>query len=379
MHRLRVDHRRPRSSYEIVVSAGQLERAGEWARACAGSAAKKVVIVSNNKVFSLYGDIVKASLKKAGFDVSVWLMKDGERYKNLSSLNDLLTHLSAARLSRDDVVVALGGGVVGDLAGFASAVYLRGIRFLQVPTTLLAMIDSSVGGKTGINNQFGKNLVGAFHNPAGVHIDVDTLSTLPLRELTAGFCEAVKQGAISGEKLFNKTADYLARFPPASGKLEPGSLAELIAAQVAFKASIVKQDEIEATERKDKRSRKILNFGHTFGHALEKITNYRRFRHGEAVGYGILVAGELSKNVDLLRQGELNLLYDVVHRVGKLPRVDDIPSKAIFEALKFDKKSTGGTLNWILLEGIGSPVIVPETDIPRDALTKAVKTILKGQ
>jgi 3-dehydroquinate synthase len=379
MHRLRVDHRRPRSSYEIVVSAGQLERAGEWARACAGSAAKKVVIVSNNKVFSLYGNIVKASLKKAGFDVSVWLMKDGERYKNLSSLNDLLTHLSAARLSRDDVVVALGGGVVGDLAGFASAVYLRGIRFLQVPTTLLAMIDSSVGGKTGINNQFGKNLVGAFHNPAGVHIDVDTLGTLPHRELTAGFCEAVKQGAISGEKLFNKTADYLARFPPASGKLEPGSLAELIAAQVAFKASIVKQDEIEATERKDKRSRKILNFGHTFGHALEKITNYRRFRHGEAVGYGILVAGELSKNVDLLRQGELNLLYDVVHRVGKLPRVDDIPSKAIFEALKFDKKSTGGTLNWILLEGIGSPVIVPETDIPRDALTKAVKTILKGQ
>ena len=243
---------------------------GAWACKCLGSSAKKAVIVSNPTVFAIYGDIVERNLTRSGFRVSISLMKDGERYKNLHSLDSLLEHLSTERLSRDDVVVALGGGVAGDLAGFASAVYLRGIRFLQMPTTLLAMIDSSVGGKTGINTEFGKNLVGAFHNPAGVLIDIDVLRTLPPRELTAGFCEAVKQGAISGRKLFDLTAKYLADVPPAKRHLEIEQLTELITAQVAFKASVVKQDQNETTGRTDARSRKILNFGHTFGHAARK-------------------------------------------------------------------------------------------------------------
>jgi 3-dehydroquinate synthase len=284
MRRVKINHRSQSSDYEIVVSSGRLVGTGEWARDCLGPSAKKAVIVSNPTVFKIYGDAVERSLTRAGFRVSISLMKDGERYKNLSSLDPLLEHLSTERLSRDDVVVALGGGVAGDLAGFAAAVYLRGIRFLQVPTTLLAMIDSSVGGKTGINTEFGKNLVGAFHDPAGVLIDVDALLTLPPRELTAGFCEAVKQGAISGTKLFGVTAKYLTDFPPANKHLETDRLAELIAAQVAFKASVVKQDQNESTGRTDARSRKILNFGHTFGHALEKVTKYRRLRHGEAVG-----------------------------------------------------------------------------------------------
>jgi 3-dehydroquinate synthase len=378
MRRVKINHRNTSSGYEIVVSGGQLAGTGEWARNCLGASAAKAVIVSNQTVFAIYGNIVERSLKRAGLRVSISLMKDGERYKNLSSLDSLLDHLSTERLSRDDVVVALGGGVVGDLAGFGSAVYLRGIRFLQVPTTLLAMIDSSVGGKTGVNTEFGKNLVGAFHNPTGVLIDVDALRTLPSRELTAGFCEAIKQGAISSRKLFDLTAKYLADFPPAKRYLETDRLAELIAAQVAFKASVVKQDQNESTGRTDARSRKILNFGHTFGHALEKVTKYRRLRHGEAVGYGIMLAGELSKNLDLLPKNELDSLNDVVHRAGRLPRIADIEPGSIYEALKFDKKSSGGNISWILLKGIGKPVIISEKEIPRSALTKAVKTILKS-
>lgn len=372
-----IRHRATASGYSIVVTSAALERAGEWGVGCLGSSARKAAIISNSTVFNIYGEKVRRNFNRAGFDVSVWLMRDGERYKNLKSLEGALTHLNSQRLSRDDVVIALGGGVVGDLAGFAAAVYLRGIRFLQMPTTLLAMIDSSVGGKTGINTDFGKNLVGAFHRPSGVLIDVDTLQTLPGRELTAGFCEAVKQGALSGNKLFSETAGYLTDFQQSNGMIASDRSVNLIANQVAFKASIVRQDETEKTGRMDAKSRKILNFGHTFGHALEKVTNYRHLRHGEAVGYGMMLAGELSKNLDLLSQNELKSFNDVVHRVGRLPSIAGVAPEAIFEALKYDKKSAGGALNWILLKGIGKPLIVSERDIPKSALTKAVKSILK--
>ncbi|HYJ91584.1 MAG TPA: 3-dehydroquinate synthase [Pyrinomonadaceae bacterium] len=373
-----IGHKAAKKKYEIEVATDLLGSLGVRASAWSGSSAKKAVIVSNQTVFSLYGKRIEASLRKSGKEVSVWLMRDGERYKNSHSLEHALKHFFENRLSRDDVVIALGGGVVGDLAGFAAAVYLRGIRFFQIPTTLLAMIDSSVGGKTGINTEFGKNLIGAFHQPAGVLIDVGVLRTLPRRELTAGFCEAVKHGALSGEKLFEETAAFLTDFPVSKGFQVNDRSVSLIADQVAFKASVVRQDETETTGRMDAKSRKILNFGHTFGHALEKVTNYRRFRHGEAVGYGMLVAGELSKNLDLLSQDELKSLNDVLHRAGRLPSVAGIDPESIFEALKFDKKVSGGKLNWILLNGIGKPVIISESDIPRKALVGAVKAILKN-
>ena len=378
MDRIPINHRSSSSRYEVIIEGGVLAAIGGWARSSLDSAARKAVIVSNPTVFSLYGEAVRTSLTRSGFEVSVSLMKEGERYKNLSSLNDVLEFFAAQRLSRDDVVVALGGGVVGDLAGFASAVYQRGIRFLQVPTTFLAMIDSSVGGKTGINLASGKNMVGAFHRPSGVLIDVSTLQTLPRRELTAGFCEAVKHGAISGDKLFFQTADFLGKFDHRKPSDNADDLSKLVSAHVKFKASIVRQDETESTTRDDSRSRKILNFGHTFGHALEKVTKYRRLRHGEAVGYGILLAGELSKNLDLLSQNELNSLYDVVHRAGRLPRIADISPASIFDAFKSDKKSSAGRVRWILLKAIGQPVIISEDNIPRSALTRAVKTILKS-
>src|SRR5437588_719599 len=277
------------SEYKIKVGSGLLSHAGGQARVALGSDTRRVAVFSNHKVFALYGKTIQRSLRAADFEVSAWLMKDGEQHKSFRSLEDALKFLSRSGFERSDAVVALGGGVVGDLAGFAAATYLRGVSFVQVPTTLLGQIDASVGGKTGVNLRAGKNLVGAFHQPRLVLIDTDTLSTLPPRESTAGWCEAVKQGAVGDRTLFTRTCAFL--------RGGGGQLDELIAAHCRFKASIVMRDEREEIDRADARSRRILNFGHTAAHALEKVTGYRRFRHGEAVGYGMLVAGEISKSL----------------------------------------------------------------------------------
>ncbi len=368
------------TNYKIRIGSDLLQSCGEWARDCLGKT-HKTAIVSNPTVYKLYGDTLRASLERAGFRTEVWLMGDGERYKNLRSLENVLKFFNEIRLSRSDAVVALGGGVVGDLAGFASAVHLRGVPFLQIPTTLLAMIDSSVGGKTGVNSSFGKNLIGAFHPPAGVSIDVSVLKTLPRREITAGFCEAVKQGAISGRPLFNKTAAFLSKYPPSAfrsyfSSLEfTSSLITLIESQAAFKAEIVRQDERESTDRSDAKSRKILNFGHTLAHALEKVTKYKYFKHGEAVGYGMIFAAQISKMLEILPENDLELLNDVVHRTGKLPSVPDIDPREILNAFKTDKKAVAESVQWILLKGIGNPIVLSDKDIPQTVLRTALKKI----
>jgi 3-dehydroquinate synthase len=356
------------SSYEIRIGSGRLADIGVSARKWAPVSAR-ACIVSNPVVYKLYGDAVRDSLEAAGFAVSSFLIKDGERNKTLRTAESALAAFSDAGLERSDIAIALGGGVVGDLAGFAAAVYLRGIRFIQVPTTLLAMVDSSVGGKTGVNTSFGKNLTGAFHQPSGVLIDPRVLSTLPRREMTAGFCEVIKHAALSGRELLEATSDILSRFRggPAVG-LEQ-RICSLIKANVEFKASIVASDEREASKRRDPRSRKILNFGHTLAHALEKVTNYRYFLHGEAVGYGISFAAELSKNLALCPQEDVNLLNDVVRRAGVLPSVANIDPDEVLRAFRSDKKVIGGELQMILLRGIGKPVIVSERDIS-DAILK---------
>jgi 3-dehydroquinate synthase len=371
--------------YKIDIGHDLLKDCGVWARKCLPQAKKKIAIVSNAKVFGLYGEIVKTSLENAGFEVFEWLMKDGEKHKNFRSLENALKFFSEKKLTRTDAVVALGGGVVGDLAGFAAAIYLRGIAFLQIPTTLLSMIDSSVGGKTAVNSSFGKNLIGAFYQPKGVLIDVETLKTLPRRELTAGFCEAVKQGAISSKNLFKQTAQFLENYSPESFKKYfsdekfLSELENLIAAQVSFKAEIVTGDEQESVGRTDAKSRKILNFGHTVAHALEKITGYKRFKHGEAVGLGIRAAGEIAKNIGIFEKNELKSLNDVVDLVGKLPETDNIEIKEVIEAFEFDKKSIDKTLQWILLEEIGKPVIVGSEKIPAKILLQSLEKVLKGK
>jgi 3-dehydroquinate synthase len=310
-------------------------------------------------------------------------MKEGEQHKSLRSLEQSLNFLSKSGLDRNDLVVAIGGGVVGDLAGFAAATYLRGVGFIQVPTTLLAQIDASVGGKVAVHLPAGKNLVGAFYQPGLVLIDIDALQRLPPREITAGWCEAVKQGAVGDRKLFLRTARLLGN---CGGDFslwmrQPKSQTEVcatIAAHCRFKAAIVAGDERESTTRADGRSRKILNFGHTTAHALETVTSYKRFRHGEAVGYGMLVAGEISKNLGMLNSGALESLTQAVRACGPLPRADDIEIDRLIGAMKSDKKSVGGAVKWILLEEIGRARIVDGRDLPLRTLRKSLRDGLQA-
>jgi 3-dehydroquinate synthase len=362
--------------YEIKIGPGTLHSVGREARRCLGPAARRAVLISNARVFDLFGAAVVESLQANKFLVVHWLIGDGERFKSLATLARTLAFLSKTGLERTDVVVALGGGVVGDLAGFAAAVYLRGIPYIQAPTTLLSQIDSSVGGKTGVNLSTGKNLVGAFHQPRSVIIDTQALMSLPPRELTAGWCEMVKNGAVGSRRLFLQTTemlDTLSRKPTALGSRQ---LEMLIAAQCAFKGSIVARDEREALSRTDRFSRRILNFGHTAGHALEAVTRYRRFRHGEAVGYGMLVAGHLSNLLGLIEVPELELLRAAVRRCGPLPPAADLDPHAIIGAIQHDKKSVAGQVQWVLLERIGKARIVSGSEIKPDLLRAALRAVI---
>ncbi len=371
------------ANYNIRIAAGLLDQLGPAAGSLSRGRARNVAVISNRTVFDLYGKTAMHSLRSAGFTVKHLLIGEGEPQKSFRSLERVVAFLNETGLQRSDVVVALGGGVVGDVAGFAAAIYLRGVPFIQVPTTLLAQIDSSVGGKTGINLPAGKNLVGAFHQPSLVLIDTDTLQTLPARELTAGLCEMVKQGAVGGRKLFDQTLRLLKGGTDFSLWLrESKSQTEVcatIAAHCRFKASIVAGDEREDVSRADARSRRILNFGHTTAHALEKLTKYRRFRHGEAVGYGVLVAGELSKSLGMLASRELRLLREAVALCGSLPRADDLSSTKIIAAMSVDKKVVEGKLKWILLEGIGKPRIVDSSDIKPSLLRAALAAGLRSK
>ena len=376
MQSLHVRLERQHLSYELRIGRNIRLQAGEAIRQLHNTA-QRVVLITNKKVFELHGSEVLKSVKAAGFTPYVWRMKEGERFKNFRSLQHVLEFLSGADVERGDVVVGLGGGVVGDLAGFAAAVYMRGIRLVQIPTTLLAQIDSSVGGKTGINLPSGKNLVGAFHQPACVLIDTQALTTLPKRELVAGFCEAVKQGVIASPSLFEQTINFLRAFHAGEKELTSRDMENLVAAQCKFKASVVRDDEKEETGRSDNRSRKILNFGHTTAHALEAVTAYRRFRHGEAVGHGMLVAGEISNAIGLLTKPDLEALREGVELCGRLPKAGDLNVDAIVKALSRDKKRDAGEIKWVLLEGIGRPRIVNGKEIGRRLLRTALQKGLK--
>jgi 3-dehydroquinate synthase len=374
--RLQVRTKARPHEYEIRIGRGILSEAGRVARSCLGKQSQRIALISNRKVFSLHGSFLVKSLQAEGFSVTPWLMGDGEQHKSVQTAERVLRFLSETGIERCDGVVALGGGVVGDVAGFAAAVYLRGVPFIQIPTTLLAQIDSSVGGKTGVNLPTGKNLVGSFHQPGAVVIDIETLTTLPVRELGAGWCECVKQGAVSSRKLFKQTTDFLKLFK-SQGVVASPQLEELIASHCAFKASIVAADEREDPARRDRRSRRILNFGHTIAHALEAVTNYRRFRHGEAVGHGMLVAGQLSKNLGLLKQSELESLSQAVSWCGLLPTAGDLDEGEVIDAIGQDKKRIAGHVQWVLLERIGHPHIVDGKEISLGLLRKSVREGLR--
>ena len=383
MQRVHVRLPARKQEYEIKIDADLLSELGQSARECLGDGARRAALISNKTVFDLYGKRAVKNLRASGFQVTHWLIREGEQHKSLRSLEQLLGFLSESGLERSDALIALGGGVVGDLAGFAAAVYLRGIAFIQVPTTLLAQIDASVGGKTGVNMPAGKNLVGAFHQPKLVLIDTETLRTLPRRELSSGWCEAVKQGAAGDRRLFDKTVRLLRRrgvkfnlrSDPEESQTE---VCATIAAHCRFKASIVAGDEREEIGREDHRSRRILNFGHTIAHSLENVTGYRRFRHGEAVGYGMLVAGEISKSLGMLASDELELLREAVRFCGRLPRADDLSTEKIAAAVKLDKKSVSGIIRWVLLERIGRARIVSGNEIDKRVIRSSIQVGLKS-
>ncbi|HLA10284.1 MAG TPA: 3-dehydroquinate synthase [Pyrinomonadaceae bacterium] len=364
------------AEYRVMIGCDILSMAGEIARDSLPNTATRIHLISNPTVFEIYGKAVETSLRRSRFSVESFLIGDGERFKTFTTLSRILGSLSDNRHERSDGVLALGGGVVGDLAGFASGVYLRGIPFINAPTTLLAQIDASVGGKTGINLAGGKNLVGVFHQPAVVIADLGTLSTLPSRELVSGCYEMIKQAAIANLSLFNRTSNVVKNLRSGKTTVRSSEMQRLVAKHCRFKASIVADDEREGLLKVDTRSRKVLNFGHTFAHALETVTNYRRFRHGEAVGIGMIVAATLSNKMGLLRATEKELLVRTINFCGPLPTTRGIDVNAVLLAIGRDKKTIGGEAHWVLLEQIGVPRIVKASKIPLPLLRRSVKEAL---
>ena len=377
MHRFQISLNGSKRTSYITIGPGLRKDLDQLIDVSKDLEPRRVLVISNKRVFRLYGADIVASLKRSKLKIFEWLMPEGERFKSFSVLEKAVSFLGTNSFERNDLIVALGGGVVGDLAGFAAAIYLRGIPFVQVPTTLLAQIDSSVGGKTGINLPVGKNMVGAFYQPPVVAIDTETLLSLPKRELVAGFCEMVKQSLVADESMFKSTMETLERFQTDTKSIQSFEFESLIAKNCKFKASIVANDERESTKRSDTKSRRILNFGHTTAHALEAITNYRVFRHGEAVGYGMLVAGEISKNLGLLGTDELESLHEAVRLCGPLPRANHLDVNEIIRSLQHDKKSVAGKINWVLLEGIGRPRIVEGSQVSARVLRLSLRTGLQ--
>lgn len=354
-------------SYRIHIAAGLLDDIGAQSREAIGDKARQCILVSNPTVDALYGRRVAPSLARAGFKVTRFLIGDGERYKTQRTAESLYTFLIAQRVERSDVIVALGGGVVGDLAGFVAATYLRGIRFIQAPTTLLAQIDSSVGGKTGVNHPLGKNLIGAFHQPSLVIIDTATLGSLPPRELRAGLYEAIKYGVIRDRRLFERIAHEMEKLK----RSDATEMVHLIARACRIKADVVERDEREGGLRK------ILNFGHTVGHALEAVTRYRRFLHGEAVAHGMRVAARIAERMELLEAAAREAIDAAVESVGPLPRANTLALDDIISAMSHDKKAEAGRAAFVLPVEIGRVVI--RSDVPPRIVRLALNDALFEQ
>jgi len=326
-------------SYDIAIGEGLLGRRDLLAPIVAG---RSVAIVSNVTVAPLYAATLRPALQDAAQVIDV-VLPDGEAHKHWQTLNQVFDALLEHRFDRHSVLVALGGGVVGDMTGFAAAVYQRGIDFVQVPTTLLAQVDSSVGGKTGINHPLGKNMIGAFHQPRLVLADVGCLRTLPARELSAGLAEVIKHGAIAD-------AGYLAAVERDLSRLlalDASALADAVARSCEIKAGVVGQDERESGLRA------ILNFGHTFGHAIEAGLGYGEWLHGEAVGAGMVMAADLSRRLGLLDAADAQRLRDTI-AAARLPvRGPGWPADRYVELMSVDKKAERGTPKFVLLESVG--------------------------
>lgn len=351
-------------AYDIVIEPGLLERIGESVRAVAPHA--RCALISDEQVDAIYGDVASASLRSAGYEPTRACLPAGESGKNLASVEKLYAALLADRLERRSPVISLSGGVIGDMTGFVAATYRRGVPFVQCPTSLLAMVDSSVGGKTGFNVPEGKNLIGAFHQPVVVLIDPEVLKTLPERELRCGLAECIKHAVIRDASLF----DWLGAEADAIRKLEVDTLVELIRRNVEIKARVVMEDPFEAGVRAH------LNFGHTFAHAIEATAGYGEILHGEAVALGMLAATRTAIEFGLCEESLFERLTEVIGGFGLATRAPLADDERLEEVMRHDKKVIGDRVRLVLPDGLGSVVI--RDDVPPGCVRAGWRQIREG-
>ncbi|TCS37282.1 3-dehydroquinate synthase [Paucimonas lemoignei] len=345
-------------AYPITIGQSLLDDAGLVARHIPG---RRVAIVTNTTVAPLYLERLTSSLKATGKQVTPVILPDGEEEKNWENLMRIFDVLLAEKCDRKTTLVALGGGVIGDMTGFAAATYMRGVPFVQVPTTLLAQVDSSVGGKTGINHPLGKNMIGAFYQPQAVIADTLTLDTLPPQELSAGLAEVIKHGAIIDAEFFNWIETNIDKLMAR----DAGALAHAIKRSCEIKADVVRQDEREGGLRA------ILNFGHTFGHAIEAGLGFGTWLHGEAVGCGIVMAAELSRRLGYIDASAKARITALVQAAGLPTVAPDLGAERWIELMQVDKKNEGGQIKFILLKPLGTAVI---TTVPQPVLIDTIQS-----
>lgn len=334
----------PGASYSIFIEEGLLARAGELLQPLIAD--RKVFILSDSVVWKLWGKQLSRSL--APHSLSVILVPPGERHKRLETVENIADQLALHGAERSSILLAFGGGVVGDMGGFAASVFLRGIDYIQIPTTLLAQVDSAIGGKTGVNLAVGKNLLGTFYQPKMVLSDPRVLKTLPERELRAGLFEAIKCAVIGNPTLF----EFLSKNRRDILKGKPAALAQAIRACAALKALVVSKDEKEGDLRR------VLNFGHTIGHALEAATRYRRFLHGEAIAWGMLAATRMALATDGLASSEADRIIELICSYGPVPSLGKVAAADICRHMAVDKKVHDGIIHFVLPRRIGEVTIV---------------------
>ena len=348
-------------AYSIHIGDGAIERLPETLRGLGASGS--VAIVSDTNVAPLYGERVAEAVREAELEPTVCTMRAGEAYKRLGRIEEFTESFLKAGLDRESVVIALGGGVVGDVAGFAAASYMRGIRFIQVPTTIVAQVDSSVGGKTGVNHPLGKNIIGAFHQPSAVLIDLSFLKSLPDREFRAGLAEVIKHGVIADADLFHFMEETAERVLAK----DFDALEYPIVRSCEIKGAIVAEDETEQGRRAN------LNYGHTFGHGIESVTRYTKFLHGEAIGLGMHAAGHLAKALGLVDMMFVERQRACLESYGLPVHWPELPVDETLALMKHDKKARRGTMKFVVADAMGH--VVHRTDVTEVQARAALEAV----
>ena len=331
--------------YEVIIKSGLLNEIGDRLVELGIKTTRKILIISNQEIANLFGESLLENLEENNYSAKIFIINAGEKYKNLDTLKEIYNAAFEYGMERGSLMIALGGGIVGDITGFASATWLRGLDYIQIPTTLLSMVDSSVGGKTGVNHPKGKNLIGAFNQPKAVFIDTDTLRTLPTREFKAGMAEIIKYGVISDKELFEYLEDENNLGDIA--RLEYASLVKIIRKSVEIKSNIVSQDE------KERGIRAFLNYGHSFGHVIENLCGYGQYLHGEAISIGMRIAGEIALARGLWSENESIRQNNLFKNYGLPIEIPRLRRSEVVRILMGDKKVQEGKMRFILPNKIG--------------------------